>query len=112
MAIVKPFEAVGSANAVTTLTIPARPGEVVQIRRLMASYSGAPTGGRLRIWAGADTTQPPGLDMDISGAGLTWVPLDDTDGDEFGVAGDQVTIQLTAGGAGVVGKISAGISYR
>lgn len=94
--------AASGANAAATITFAAVAGQSHRLTFLAASYSAAPTGGRLTVADGATTI----LDLDLTGAGTAGVPALPAGGIQ-GTANTAMTITLAAGGAGIVGKLSA-----
>lgn len=88
----------GSANSPAGITIPGVIGRRIIVILIVASYKGQATTGGL-ILSGGDIT----IEIDILSQG--------TRGTEIlypGKTGDDVTITLEAGGAGVIGKLYAG----
>jgi len=70
------------------------------------SYSGAPTGGNLKVEDGGGTTV---FSLDVTAAGQGFVPF------KPGLAGRVNTamiVTLAAGGSGVTGKVNAGHSLE
>jgi hypothetical protein len=81
-----------TANAAAVLTLPAS-----QLRHIIWSYSGTPTGGGIDINVAATGTGPK---IDITAGGPGFLPLGNLGSSAF-----QIT--LKAGGSGVVGKLTA-----
>lgn len=88
-----------SANTEVTLTYAAIANRVHSLFGVVVSYSGAPTGGRLRVQRGTTTV----FDLDVVSTELP-IMFPQPIGGELNEA---MNIVLAAGGAGVVGKISA-----
>lgn len=92
--------ATASANTAVTLTLAAATGKRHAISRIVATYSGAPTGGRLSIESPSSTVV---FDTDLAGTGLQQI--------EFNpplvfAENTAVLVKLAAGGSGVVGKVN------
>ncbi len=103
--IVAPVEApnpsnakTSSANASVSITLPAIGGMRHVLSWICWSYSADPTGGRCYVQDGADTI----LDFDVTAGGPGALPVPDIPGS----IGSTMTITLTAGGAGVTGKLN------
>jgi hypothetical protein len=95
-----------AANAAVSLTIDGQPGSRVEVCLLAVSYSGAPAGGNLQL-----VGQSSGLkfDIDITAAGPTII-----NPSEYGMVFDDnedVVLTLAPAGAGVIGKLNAGVRW-
>jgi len=91
-----------AANTAATITYAAVTGQQHRLTLLAASYSGgAPAGGNITVQDGATTV----LSLDVASTGPLIVPL--PPGGIKGSINTAMTITLSAGGAGVSGKVSA-----
>ncbi len=91
-----------AANLAATITYAAAgAGRAHVLHQLDASYSAAPTGGRLTVQNGATTI----FDVDINAAGPQRFVFDPP---ILGSANSALTITLAAGGTGISGKLNAG----
>jgi hypothetical protein len=89
-----------SANAAAAVTYAAVPGFSHCVSGLMWSYSGAPTGGNIKVEDGSGNTV---FSLDISSAGVGFLPFSPA---KRGAANTAMIVTLAAGGGGVVGKLS------
>jgi hypothetical protein len=85
-------------NANADVVLPAVAGTIYQIKYIMVSYSGVPTGGRVGVLSGAVVV----FDLDITQAGPILLPFTMTED----VPGTAITVRLFAGGAGITGKVT------
>lgn len=93
-------------DTAAVVTIAAETGERHVIDTVYWSYDAAPTGGKLTVTNGTIT-----LEWDITAAGPGYLPLRMADDEGFdGGVNTAVTITLTAGGAGIAGKLN--VKYR
>lgn len=95
------------ANAAAVVKVPHQAGFIPVISSIVVSYSGAPAGGNFTMLGG---TSGKGIDFDIAAAGAFTV-VTPPDGWEFDI-GEDVTLTLAPGGAGVVGKVNCAVLYR
>lgn len=94
--------ATAAANTAVALTYAAVAGRQHVIGDLIVSYSGAPTGGNLKVEDGSGNTV---FQVDIVAAGPTILPLELP---RMGSPNTALIVTLAAGGSGVVGKINVG----
>lgn len=96
----------GAANAAATITMTADTAAGTQrphnLSAVCWSYSGAPTGGNLKIIDNANVTI---VDLDITAGGFGGINFDPPLGLAMGATNAKVV--LAAGGAGVTGKVFA-----
>lgn len=93
-------KATAAANTAVVITYAAVPGFAHALHSIIASYSAAPTGGKVTIEDGAGTTV---FEADITAAGPTTIPF------PVGLMGTKNTalvITLAAGAGAVVGKLN------
>jgi hypothetical protein len=91
-----------AANAAAVITVPTPgAGLSLQLNQLTFSYSAAPTNGLLTIQQGGTTIHETAITS--AGAGPTIAGYKLT-------ANTALTITLSAGGAGVVGRVSASVA--
>lgn len=91
--------AVSVANTAVSITYAAVAGQRHRLTFLGYSYSAAPTAGRITITDGATTI----LDIDVSSSWEVFANL--LPGGIVGTVNSAMVITLSAGGAGIVGKI-------
>lgn len=97
-----PYTNASAVNAAATIALPAiSDGLAYQIDTLTFSYSAAPTGGLLTIADGATTYYQEAITSAGAGPEIVGFRLP---------AGRTATITLSAGGAGVVGRLNASVS--
>lgn len=90
-----------AANTQVQRTYAAVAGQRHRLTMLAVSYSAAPAGGRIQITDGGTLR----LDLDITAAGTTTVPI--PAGGIRGAVNADLVLTLSAGGAAVIGKISS-----
>lgn len=96
-----------AVNAAATVTIPApAAGISIVLKQIDVSYSAAPTGGSVTVTDGATVDDK----FDVTVAGQTNIPLP-AEGLQCG-AGNQVTVTLAAGGAGITGRVNVGYDLQ
>lgn len=86
-----------AANTAAVITYTAAAGIEHVIDGIAWSYSGAPTGGNLKVQDGATTV----FSMDITAGGHGYIPVR-----KRGTANTNLVITLAAGGEGVSGKVN------
>ncbi len=92
---------VPSSNTDAVLTFSAAGAGIAHLLgKIVWSYSGTPTGGRLTVKDGSSVV----LDVDVTAAGPGFIPFDKA---LKGTANTAMEVRLYAGGSGVVGKINA-----
>lgn len=96
-----PAAGVSAANAAVSIVFAAVAGLTHRLTWLVVSYATAPTTGRMTVSDGTNNI----LDVDITATGPISIPL--PPGGLLGRVGAAMTITLAAGGAAVVGKVSA-----
>ncbi|MBV8302282.1 MAG: hypothetical protein JOY68_10215 [Candidatus Dormibacteraeota bacterium] len=89
-----------ATNAAATVTIPAVSGQHHRLTMIIASYSATPTGGQLEVKDGGTTI----LVADLVAAGAEQLAL--PPGGIIGSVNTAMTVNLSAGGGGVVGSLS------
>lgn len=95
-----------AANTAAVVTLAAVAGQRHRITAIAYSYTAAPAGGTLTVVDGAT----PLIDIDVTSSGEVWAVL--PPGGLVGTANTAMTITLTAGGAGISGKLSVGYLTR
>lgn len=88
-----------ATNAAATVTYAAVAGQSNIISGIMFSYSATPTAGSITVTDGATTV----LSADIISGGAGFIPFD---APVRGSTNTPLTITLSAGGTGVIGKVS------
>lgn len=96
----------GGAGAQVQLPIAGRVGAKIVCSGISFSYNAAPTGGRFQM---SGNMSGRGIDMDVTNAGVTFVPTPWT-GYSFD-PNEGVTLTLAGAGAAVVGKINVAVDY-
>lgn len=93
--------ATSSANAAASIVIPVVEGRYVNINNIYCGYSAAPTNGELRVIENGVT-----IFSAYIGAGLNRL-----DFSGLRVSTMDYTVTLTAGGAGITGKLNLDLTY-
>lgn len=91
-----------AAATAAVVTIAADSEQAWCLRRISASYSAAPTAGRLTVVAGSTTL----LDIDITAAGPFVLDLDQENVLTNNTKNEAVVVTLASGGGTVVGKLN------
>lgn len=89
-----------ASNAAATITLAASGDNRHVLPRLVWSYSATPTNGTLTVTSGGTTV----LSVDIPVAGPGFLDLGERN--ELCSPGEEVVVTLSAGGSGVVGKLT------
>ena len=93
-----PIDVASGTNAAVIVLYPAAGAGMHHVIEGVAwSYGGQPAAGEMRVTDGAAIT----FDMNVTAAGWGYVPVR-----KRGAANTAMTITLTAGGAGVVGRLN------
>lgn len=95
-----PVSATAAVNTAVVVTVPGTAGVSNRICALSVSYNAAPTGGLVTVVVNGVTI----LQLDITAAGATVVPL--PDGGIECQAGQSAVVTLAAAGAAVAGRVN------
>lgn len=101
--------ATAAADADVVITIPAAEHQCAVLARVSASYSEAPSGGRLTVVCGSTTI----FDVDIPGTDferLFYTDCSNPGLHNSGTANEAMVITLHGAGASCVGKLNVGIA--
>jgi hypothetical protein len=91
-----------AVNTNITITLPASSGVTHFVTGIIASYSAAPTGGRMQVLDGTTTI----FDIDIAITNPAPIMFPDSN-PPYAVQGSALGIRLASGGATITGRLNA-----
>lgn len=90
-----------TANTAVSIVLPVEDGRYINIKNIYCGYSAAPTNGLLTVVEDGVT-----LFSQYIGAGFNRVSFE-----TLRVATKDLTVTLSAGGSGIIGKLNLDLSY-